>query len=70
MDGIDACCKAHDACYQGWGSAASYYLINDYTWECMNNPLSAKYKACMCDKRAAQCFARNTYNAKMKGKCQ
>ncbi|CAF0801495.1 unnamed protein product [Rotaria sp. Silwood1] len=69
MDVIDARCKAHDGCYKGWGSLASYYLINDFTWECMNDPSSAQYKACLYDKIAAQCFARNTYNPNMKGRC-
>jgi secretory phospholipase A2 len=70
MDGIDACCKTHDGCYKGFGSLASYYLINDFTWNCMNDPSSTQYKACMCDKAAAQCFARNTYNTNMQGKCR
>ena len=44
MDGIDACCKTHDGCYKGFGSLASYYLINDSTWNCMNDPSSTQYK--------------------------
>jgi len=69
MDGIDACCKAHDACYQGWDSSASYYLITGYNCDNMRNPTPARYAACMCDKTAAQCFARNRYNPNMKGRC-
>ncbi len=69
MDSIDACCKTHDGCYKGFDSWASYYLINDFTWNCMNDPSSAQYAACMCDKNAALCFARYTFNTNMKGKC-
>src|SRR4051812_29217287 len=69
MDGIDACCKTHDACYRGWGYSASYYLITNFDCESMINRTPARYQACICDKTAAQCFARNKYNPKMKGRC-
>lgn len=32
-------------------------------------PTLERYRACVCDKTAAQCFARYTYNSKMKGNC-
>ena len=66
MDAIDACCKAHDKSYQGWDSSASYYLINNYDCNKMFNRTSGRYNACVCDKTAAQCFARNKYNPKMR----
>jgi len=68
MDGVDMCCKIHDGCYKDWDSLASYYII-DANWMCANSPSSDQYKACMCDKEAAQCFARNTYHEYLKGRC-
>ncbi len=63
VDGIDQCCKAHDACYQNIAYVS-------YNWVCQNAPGTAAYRACMCDKTAAQCFAANTYNSYWKGRCQ
>ncbi len=68
MDEIDMCCKVHDACYKGWDSSASYYDTGS-NWICTDSPSSVQYKACMCNKEAAQCFARNPYNEELKGWC-
>jgi secretory phospholipase A2 len=68
MDGIDMCCKTHDGCYKSWDSLALYY-ISDSNWMCANSPSCDQYTACMCDKEAAQCFARNTYHENLKGWC-
>ena len=68
MDEIDRCCQTHDQCFKGWDTWASFYII-EFDWTCGNKPTSQQYKACMCDKEAAQCFAAHTYNKEMRGKC-
>lgn len=69
MDAIDSCCKEHDSCYKGWTSLASYYTITS-NWQCGDDSSSNQYKACMCDREAAQCFARNKYQPTIKGQCK
>lgn len=68
MDGIDQCCKTHDQCFKGEQTWASYYIIG-WNWNCGNRQTSEQYKACMCDKEAAQCFAQNSFNWEMRGQC-
>lgn len=63
VDEIDQCCKAHDACYE----KVPYWISN---WVCQHAPDTVAYKACMCDKIAAQCFAANKYDSSWKGRCQ
>ena len=63
VDAVDECCKTHDACYEN-----IFYL--SVSSLCLNGVDTAEYKACMCDKTAAQCFAASTYNSSWKGVCQ
>ncbi|CAF1660739.1 unnamed protein product [Adineta ricciae] len=63
VDAVDECCKAHDACYEN-----IFYL--SVSSLCLNGVDTAEYKACMCDKTAAQCFGAYTYNSSWKGVCR
>lgn len=74
VDQVDFCCQVHDQCYadtstylQFW-KLCSPHLIT-YSWSYANGVVSCTgaqdncgYKTCLCDKFAAECFARNTFN--------
>ncbi|KAJ8317313.1 hypothetical protein KUTeg_005217 [Tegillarca granosa] len=62
LDGVDRCCRAHDQCYirierRGCNPKWSTYRSKKY----------CPKEACLCDKRAAECFRRNRYNSRNKG---
>ncbi|XP_062310895.1 phospholipase A2-like [Osmerus eperlanus] len=74
-DGVDRCCKSHDLCYRASKSLpecrpiidAPYIKIYDFT--CKNKQVSCSASndpcqafVCECDRVAAHCFAKNTYN--------
>lgn len=82
VDELDECCFLHDQCYdkistylQFW-NLCSPHLVN-YSWDfyqnvvtCKENPETCAYKMCICDKIAAECFARQRYNFAYQGYSQ
>ncbi|EDO43503.1 predicted protein, partial [Nematostella vectensis] len=72
VDGVDRCCRAHDLC---WGEVkhchpfsnlyryriSGIYPSCSITCNAGKND-SCEQSICNCDKAAAECFARNTYN--------
>ncbi|KAJ8317312.1 hypothetical protein KUTeg_005216 [Tegillarca granosa] len=64
LDGVDGCCKAHDLCYR-WIERQGCHQNGHYTESGSNQ--YCPQQACMCDKRAAECFGRNRYNRNNKG---
>lgn len=73
VDGIDRCCKNHDNCYGtvdksvcNWSWLGALFI--SYSWgdltgaiECFDTD-RCRYSVCLCDKLAAECFAKNSYN--------
>ncbi|KAJ8317025.1 hypothetical protein KUTeg_004929 [Tegillarca granosa] len=73
IDGVDRCCRAHDLCYirierrgcsPKWSTYS--YKIRGGNITCGSKRYCPK-EACLCDKRAAECFRRNRYNNRNKG---
>ncbi|XP_071338297.1 phospholipase A2, minor isoenzyme-like isoform X2 [Trachinotus anak] len=79
QDELDMCCKIHDECYgtsmktPGCTSLFDlpYFLVYDFT--CLNEQLTCsatnnkcQAAVCECDRVAAECFARATYNPENK----
>ncbi|XP_031572942.1 basic phospholipase A2 caudoxin-like [Actinia tenebrosa] len=76
VDDLDRCCKVHDECYGRYDHCTPYYIY--YTsyrtgWHpnckitCGDTDPCRK-AVCMCDKEAAECFAKNKYNPKNNNK--
>ncbi|XP_068167403.1 phospholipase A2 [Antennarius striatus] len=79
LDGVDTCCEAHDKCYRAARTAPGctaiadlpYVLVYDYT--CSNQQVTCsatnnkcQAAVCECDRVAAHCFARVSYNPENK----
>jgi len=76
IDATDQCCKTHDSCYdQAQALGCSVYVYDSYSYniqsgsiKCLDDANSCKFKVCMCDKIAVECFKRhlNTFDDKKK----
>ncbi|CAJ0559608.1 unnamed protein product, partial [Mesorhabditis spiculigera] len=79
VDGIDACCKVHDKCYDAAVDAKVCYdtaweYVDDYSWKCENGTAictdtssPCKVALCACDKAVVECwkhFPKPTIKAK------
>ncbi|XP_013404807.1 phospholipase A2 OS2 [Lingula anatina] len=77
IDGVDRCCQAHDSCYtaataSGCNTYLDFYHFTskDKTITCDSSQNDAcEQSICNCDKVAVECFAKNIYRKKHKGKC-
>ncbi|KAM7030695.1 group IIE secretory phospholipase A2-like [Acridotheres tristis] len=64
LDATDWCCHAHDCCYRRLVSAGCKPKTTSYKLDFLGNNIicgagnSCQRGACMCDKRAAECFQR------------
>ncbi|XP_008334839.1 phospholipase A2-like [Cynoglossus semilaevis] len=78
-DDLDQCCKLHDHCYEasrkipGCSGVADLPYVIDYDFTCSNRQVACsatndqcQAAVCECDRVAAHCFARNTYNPENK----
>ncbi|XP_072178585.1 acidic phospholipase A2-like [Diadema setosum] len=77
VDGTDRCCKVHDECYDGIKrdcSESPYwtnYRYSKYNCEsgspwitCDDGWNSCKRRLCECDRQAALCFAKQSFNSR------
>nr|XP_020486745.1 phospholipase A2-like [Labrus bergylta] len=79
LDELDECCRVHDKCYQTSRKAPGctalvdlpYVIVYDFT--CSNQQVTCsatnnkcQAAVCECDRVAAHCFARTTYNPENK----
>ncbi|XP_040185041.1 phospholipase A2-like [Rana temporaria] len=75
VDDLDRCCQIHDNCYSEHKSVANCKPIFDnpytefYSYSCENNVVTCKSDnnpcemyICECDRKAALCFSKATYN--------
>uniref|UniRef100_A0A3P8VPG5 Phospholipase A2 n=1 Tax=Cynoglossus semilaevis TaxID=244447 RepID=A0A3P8VPG5_CYNSE len=78
-DFLHRCCKLHDHCYEasrkipGCSGVADLPYVIDYDFTCSNRQVACsatndqcQAAVCECDRVAAHCFARNTYNPENK----
>ncbi|CAF3629305.1 unnamed protein product [Adineta steineri] len=83
VDGTDACCKAHDLCYDDIIDnrtsflACSPYLAY-YGWDlnpttslpyCKDTPGSCAHRVCECDRIVTECYRKNTHTFNKALKC-
>eukprot|EP00095_Tigriopus_kingsejongensis_P008104 maker-scaffold590_size129399-snap-gene-0.34 protein:Tk08104 transcript:maker-scaffold590_size129399-snap-gene-0.34-mRNA-1 annotation:"phospholipase-like protein group" len=75
VDDVDQCCYDHDRCYEridteqcssSWVGPS--WVFYDWKWDltrllCLDESSSCDFHVCLCDKMAAECFQRNTWNA-------
>ncbi|CAF0889736.1 unnamed protein product [Adineta ricciae] len=82
VDGTDACCKAHDECYDeviasGSGLFSCSPYVSFYGWDvdpksllpyCKDTPGSCAHRVCECDRIVTECYKRNsdTFNKSLK----
>jgi len=77
IDNLDRCCHEHDICYAHVSDSIcsrSWFLASFifYNWSWDGHRLSCHdvnrchFEKCMCDKKAAECFARNSYDREQK----
>nr|P00599.1 RecName: Full=Basic phospholipase A2 1; Short=svPLA2; AltName: Full=DE-I; AltName: Full=Phosphatidylcholine 2-acylhydrolase [Naja melanoleuca] len=71
VDDLDRCCQIHDKCYdEAEKISGCWPYIKTYTYESCQGTLTCKdggkcaASVCDCDRVAANCFARATYNDK------
>ncbi|KAK2837618.1 hypothetical protein Q5P01_014830 [Channa striata] len=78
-DEVDMCCKVHDKCYEtsrktpGCTAIADLPYVLVYDFSCSNQQVACsatnnkcQAAVCECDRAAANCFARATYNPENK----
>ncbi|XP_031553800.1 phospholipase A2 A2-actitoxin-Ucs2a-like [Actinia tenebrosa] len=79
VDGVDRCCQAHDRCYDNNDHCNPKWKSYNYatagtspscriTCGGSSSNDQCQTDVCECDKVAAECFARNTYNSNNKHK--
>uniref|UniRef100_A0A0N5BVE2 Phospholipase A2 n=1 Tax=Strongyloides papillosus TaxID=174720 RepID=A0A0N5BVE2_STREA len=68
VDGIDACCRMHDKCYDAAVDGkvcfdVPYEYVDDYNWQCLNhvahcnaNLTGCARALCNCDKAVVDCW--------------
>ncbi|XP_018428583.1 PREDICTED: phospholipase A2, minor isoenzyme-like [Nanorana parkeri] len=79
VDSLDACCKVHDNCYSDSRSVVNCNPIFDnpytefYAYSCENKVVTCKNEnnpcemhICECDRKAALCFSKASYNEQYK----
>ncbi|XP_078685889.1 basic phospholipase A2 PA-12A-like [Branchiostoma floridae x Branchiostoma belcheri] len=72
VDGIDRCCRTHDRCYRRLVDEGQNPYTKTYSWRrrsggairCNDHTSTSDYRTCACDRSAAYCFRRQTYNGK------
>nr|XP_031319568.1 phospholipase A2, membrane associated [Camelus dromedarius] len=72
-DATDRCCVAHDCCYRRLKTIGCGTMLLSYKFSYLRGQVVCdkqeycRSELCQCDKRAADCFARNqkTYNKKL-----
>ncbi|CAJ0965862.1 unnamed protein product, partial [Ranitomeya imitator] len=75
VDELDKCCQIHDDCYSQYKSIQNCNIIFDnpytefYAYSCTDNTVTCKSSnnpcemhICECDKQAALCFSKASYN--------
>jgi secretory phospholipase A2 len=83
IDAIDACCKAHDQCYDdiiisqiNFLSCSPYFSI--YNWDidpktllpiCNDKSDSCEYRICECDRIVIECYKENVHTFNKSLKC-
>jgi hypothetical protein len=73
VDATDLCCQIHTECHENVAIMSAscdtnglYHAVyHNQQVQCIDNSGTANYEFCMCDKQAAECFARSlsTYNS-------
>ncbi|XP_041643408.1 phospholipase A2, minor isoenzyme-like [Cheilinus undulatus] len=79
LDEVDECCRVHDKCYEksrktpGCTAVSDLPYILSYDFTCSNQEVTCsgtnnkcQAAVCECDRVAAHCFARTTYNPEHK----
>ncbi|KAM3919887.1 phospholipase A2, minor isoenzyme-like [Leptodactylus fuscus] len=79
MDELDKCCQIHDDCYGQYKSIQNCDVIFDnpytefYSYTCTDNTVTCSSKnnpcethICECDRNAAICFSKASYNEQFK----
>lgn len=82
VDATDACCKAHDHCYDTIIDSASSIFscspyLSFYSWDldpatqqpyCKDAPGSCGHRVCECDRIVTECYKKNvdTFNKSLK----
>ncbi|XP_031553799.1 basic phospholipase A2 pseudexin A chain-like [Actinia tenebrosa] len=77
VDDLDRCCQVHDECYGDWKECRPKSNLYDYKLSgehpqcnitCSHNPKNTECEraVCICDKLAAECFAKSHYNPEHK----
>jgi secretory phospholipase A2 len=83
VDATDACCKAHDHCYDEIINNRSSFLscspyVSTYTWDldpqtklpvCKNTPGSCTHNVCECDRIVTECYKRHAHTFNKSLKC-
>ncbi|CAL4115184.1 unnamed protein product [Meganyctiphanes norvegica] len=77
IDDLDRCCQGHDKCYahvsdsicsRSWVLAS--FIFYNWSWDgrklSCNDVDRCHFEKCMCDKKAAECFANNSYDRQQK----
>ncbi|KAM8945943.1 phospholipase A2, minor isoenzyme-like [Pelodytes ibericus] len=75
VDDLDACCKIHDECYGDYTKVENCNPIFDnpytefYSYSCSDNKVTCnsnnnpcEMHICECDRKAALCFSKASYN--------
>ncbi|KAM4018731.1 phospholipase A2-like [Anomaloglossus baeobatrachus] len=75
VDELDKCCQIHDDCYSQYKSIQTCDIIFDnpytevYAYSCVDNTVTCKSNnnpcemhICECDRNAALCFSKASYN--------
>ncbi|CAL8341444.1 unnamed protein product [Arctogadus glacialis] len=75
VDDLDRCCQVHDKCYSNSMQHDECWPIFDnpytehYFYDCKNHEVTCRARnnecemfICECDRKAAECFARSTWN--------
>uniref|UniRef100_A0A914ULE6 Phospholipase A2 n=1 Tax=Plectus sambesii TaxID=2011161 RepID=A0A914ULE6_9BILA len=78
MDGVDECCRVHDACYASIKDIFCVYYVVRYDWSCQdsflhgpasepvcsqqNQPSSCASMVCQCDAEFSTCIRRQNLN--------